>query len=152
MLGEMMDSPERFGDFRSMSEPCPERVMPLVSQPAVELFLRIPIYVHFKDGRNRGLGRYAFRNEVPPQILRRTWKDRGPGFFETIVHRNLTFLKDILLDGWLVKQKLLERAVLLEVLSGKAGGRKFYAEELLYYADIESWAHSWSSGADQAAA
>jgi asparagine synthase (glutamine-hydrolysing) len=43
----------------------PERVRPLVSQPVIELCLRIPTYVLAADGIDRALVRRAFVGKVP---------------------------------------------------------------------------------------
>lgn len=139
MLGELAGSPEQFGHFSRAEDPAVERLMPLVSQPAMEIFLRIPPYLHLKNGRNRGLARDAFTREVPKKVLRRTWKDRGAGYLEAVVHRNTKFLKETLLDGYLVKEKLLERAALTAVLSEASGNLQYHCDSLLFFSDIETW-------------
>ncbi len=143
MLGELGGSPEQFGHFSRAEDPAVEQLMPLVSQPAMEIFLRIPLYLHLKTGRNRGLARDAFSREVPKKVLRRTWKDRGPGYLEAIVHRNIKFLTEVLLDGYLVKEKLLERAELTAALSETSGNLQYHCDSLLFFSDIETWLRRW---------
>jgi asparagine synthase (glutamine-hydrolysing) len=143
MLGELGNSPEQFGHFSRTEDPAVERLMPLLSQRAMETFLRIPTYLHLKNGRNRGLARDAFTHEVPRAVLRRTWKDRGPSYLEAIVHRNLKFLKEVLLDGYLVKEKLLAPAALSEVVSETSSKIEYYCDSLLFFTDIETWLHKW---------
>jgi hypothetical protein len=62
---------------------------------------------------------------------------------EAVVHRNLKFLKEVLLDGYLVKEKLLEPAALSEVVSGTGGKIEYYCDSLLFFSDIETWLHKW---------
>jgi asparagine synthase (glutamine-hydrolysing) len=147
MLGELGGSPEQFGHFSRAEDPAVERLMPLVSQRAMEIFLRIPPYLHLKNGRNRGLARDAFTREVPKTVLRRTWKDRGPGYLEAVVHRNIEFLKETLLDGYLVKEKLLERPALTSVLSEASGKLQYHCDSLLFFSDIETWFRRWPNAA-----
>lgn len=53
----------------------PEHVNPLLSQPIVELCLRIPTYLQVYGGYDRALARRAFMNEVPREIIMRLWKE-----------------------------------------------------------------------------
>jgi asparagine synthase (glutamine-hydrolysing) len=130
----------------------PEVIAPLYSQPATELFLRIPLYVHFHGGRERGLARQAFAQEVPEEILRRTWKDRAPGFLDRLVQRHRKFLRELLLDGVLVKERLLNRDALEDALSDRISNSPVYPGELLRHLDVEIWARHWRGDAGVASA
>lgn len=121
----------------------PEVIAPLYSQPATELFLRIPLDVHFQDGRERGLARNAFATDVPQEILRRTWKDRAPGFLEELVQRHRKFLRELLLDGVLVQQGMLNREAVEDALSDRMSSSPVFPGELLRHLDVEIWARQW---------
>lgn len=130
----------------------PEIVSPLYTQPVTELLLRIPIYVHFDQGRDRGLARKAFAAEVPEPILRRLWKDRAPGFHDQIFERQRAFLTETLLEGVLTSHGLLKRALVEEVLAAGPTKNTVYLGEVFRHLDTELWARQWMQGAQQRAA
>jgi asparagine synthase (glutamine-hydrolysing) len=141
-LGALLAPPESYNIARDAR--APEVLAPLYSQPAMELFLRIPLDVHFQDGRERGLARNAFAEDVPPEILRRTWKDRAPGFLDELVLRHRKFLTEMLLDGVLVHEGLLDRAAVENTLSDRISTSLAFPGELLRHLDVEVWARHWS--------
>jgi asparagine synthase (glutamine-hydrolysing) len=120
-----------------------ELVTPLLSQPLVELCLRVPSFVLF-DGRDRGLVRRAFVKEVPPEILARSWKDRVQGFPEQVFNHNHEFLRELLLDGVLVREHLLDRRRVERSLSARLGQNDVHVGELLDHAMTEAWARCWT--------
>jgi len=105
----------------------------------VELSLRIPVYILFHRGCERGLAREAFRHDVPYPILRRQWKDRAPGAFEDLVRRNRAFLYDTLLGGVLCREGLLDRTAIESALSGALSMRQFQVIELMNCLHLENW-------------
>lgn len=140
-LGALLAPPESYNV--STGACAPEVVAPLYSQPATELFLRIPLDVHFQDGRERGLARSAFVRDVPQEILRRTWKDRAPGFLDELVQRHRKFLRELLLDGVLVHERLLDRGAVEEALADRISNSPVFPGELLRHLDVEIWARQW---------
>ncbi|MET0535709.1 MAG: asparagine synthase-related protein, partial [Steroidobacter sp.] len=92
-LGMLIAVPEFYNVSAPKDAVVPAIISPLYAQPAMELLLRIPIYTHFHDGRDRGLARKAFAQDVPEPILRRLWKDRAPGFHDELLERHRVFLK-----------------------------------------------------------
>jgi asparagine synthase (glutamine-hydrolysing) len=148
-LGEMLSSPEFYNVAAGIG--APEVIAPLYSQPAMELFLRIPVDVHFHGGRERGLARRAFAPEVPKEILRRHWKDRAPGFLDRLVQRHRKFLRELLLDGVLVEERLLNRAAVEEALCERISSSAVFPGELLLHLDVEIWARQWRRSGNGAA-
>jgi asparagine synthase (glutamine-hydrolysing) len=151
-LGTLIALPDYYTVAASPDAPVPEIVMPLYSQPVLELLLRIPIYVHFHEGRDRGLARKAFRADVPEPILRRLWKDRAPGFHDPMFERQRGFLQETLLEGTLVRQGLLNRALLEEVLSPAPSKNTVYPGEVFRHLDTELWSRHWLHSTQQQAA
>ena len=121
-----------------------ETIFPLLSQPLVELCVSIPSYLHFEQGRDRGLARRAFADDVPAAILARTWKDRVQGFPEEILHANLPYFRSILLDGILVKERFLDAKALETTLSGNALKDTASVGEILDHVLVECWLRSWT--------
>src|SRR3569833_951549 len=69
----------------------PERTFPLLSQPLVELCLRVPTHVLIKGGRDRALARRAFEGHLPSEIVRRAAKGRADQHVRNILDANLDF-------------------------------------------------------------
>lgn len=149
-LGTLLCSPDYYNGL-APADCAPEVVAPLCSQPALELFLRIPIYRHF-EGRDRGLARRAFAQEVPAPILSRTWKDRAPGSYGELVRRNREFLRELFLDGALVGEKLLDRAAVEAALSPSPHKATVLPGEIFRHLDVELWARHWLREARRRAA
>jgi asparagine synthase (glutamine-hydrolysing) len=149
---EILPTPADF--YNAVNEPdtlSPEIISPFYSQPAIELCLRIPLYVHFEDGRDRGLARRAFSREVPRPILRRMRKERMPGLYGELVRRNRDFLRELLLDGVLIGEGLLSRTAVENALSGAPSSTVGSAEEIFRHLDTEMWARRWTQKARRAA-
>ena len=141
-----------YDPLRDPSGSHPESICPLHAQPVVELCLRIPNYIHFHEGRDRGLARRAFELDVPKEILRRQWKDSIPGFGELIFMQNLEFARELLSDGMLVQNGLLDRRCVETALSGRPTKSAGSVAEIFDYLMVESWARIWSNSKLHAAA
>jgi asparagine synthase (glutamine-hydrolysing) len=138
-LGNLMRTPQFYDPFCDPGEPAPVSIAPLYAQPVVELALRIPIFMHFHAGHDRGLARLAFYNDIPDEIRNRRWKDRAPGAFEEVTFHNREFICETLLDGNLAKEGVIDRAAVEDVLRGNLSKRQFFIGELYTYLDMEIW-------------
>jgi asparagine synthase (glutamine-hydrolysing) len=141
-LGVLVLTPE-FYNVTDAAQPEPEIVSPLYAQPALELFLRMPIHVHAEGGRDRGLARRAFAREVPEQILQRQWKDRAPGFHSELLLRNLDRGRELFLDGVLVREGLLDRAAVEAAFAPGPSKTEVLPAEIYRHMDVEVWARYW---------
>ena len=117
----------------------PYTVSPLCAQPVVELCGLIPVDVHFDGGRLRGLARRAFAAEVPEPILRRQWKDRPLLQLREVIALNLPFIREHLLEGRLVKERILSRTAVEQALCEGPSSRGAIGSEILTDLDIELW-------------
>jgi len=141
-----LTGPDEFYDpISSPDDPAPDSIFPLLSQPLVELCIRIPSYVHFHQGRDRGLARLAFAEDVPPPILQRTWKDRVQGFPEQILRNHLPDFRSLLVDGLLVKRNILDRRFVERSLSGDGLAAGASVGEIIDHVLVESWLRAWSN-------
>lgn len=143
-LGMLLSAPAFYPVTSAFAARSLVAIAPLYSQPVVETLLRMPSYVLFHGGRDRGLARQAFVGDVPQPILDRLWKDRAPGTGEILIARNLRFLRELLLDGVLVRERLLNRAALDRSLLAQPGANRTCAPQMLDYMEIEMWAREWS--------
>lgn len=132
-----------FNDPLARPDDCGE-VQPLRSQPLVELALRIPTYVQVGNGVERGLARRAFTQDLPAEILARRWKGRPCDLPDVHFAANLSFIREVLLDGLLVQNNLLDRQMLERTLSAPtraAGGHL----ELFEHVITECWLRRWTN-------
>src|SRR5581483_2761138 len=135
------------------SGPYPERTLPLMSQPLVELCLRTPTYVLIKSGMDRATARLAFAADLPPEIVKRRNKGRIDQHLRNVLDANLNFVRDRLLNGHLVKRGLLHRANLDLYLTRERSPADFqYAEILQEHLCIEAWLSKWLDNREPAAA
>ena len=127
-------------------------VYPLYSQPVVELFLRIPSYVLTAGARDRAVARKAFADLIPPSISGRRSKGKLTGYYNTILMVNAPYIRDLLMDGLLVSNGILDRARLETHLSDDALVRGDHSLSILDYLSVEHWAQSWEAASGKAAA
>jgi len=129
------------------SGPFTERTMPLLSQPLVELCLRIPTYVLIRNGMDRATARRAFAPDLPPEIIKRRNKGRIDQHLRDVLDANLDFVRDLLLNGRLVQEGLLNRRNLEMYLTRERSPADFeYSEILQEQMCVEAWLASWLNG------
>ena len=121
----------------------PETVTPLLSQPLLELVMRIPTWVLTIGGWDRALARRAFGNEVPRRILTRRTKGGQEEYARLIFMRDVDFARDLLLDGRLVREGILDAVHLADVLSGRPTRISTTNPELYACLSMEAWLRQW---------
>ena len=129
-----------------------DMVHPLLSQPLLETCLRIPADLLTFGGVNRALAREAFKGRIPQSIYARQTKGEMVHFYNNMAVTNKAFLRELLLDGVLQKNHVLEAGALEHTLSdaGLLRGRAYM--DILMAAVMEVWARSWASPNWRAAA
>lgn len=121
---------------------------PLLSQPIIELFARIPTYVLKYRGVGRSVARRAFAAELPAQIRRRSWKSVTDNFMHQVFRRHEGFFRDVLVDGLLVKEGLLDRDKVQRHMNEAQDGYVEGATLLIgEYFDLEIWLRSLQTSA-----
>jgi asparagine synthase (glutamine-hydrolysing) len=123
----------------------PLMVHPLMSQPLTELCLRIPTYMHLRDGWERAILRRAFSADLPEEIRTRTSKGGLEEYAKDIVTKNMGFVRQLLLDGILVRERILNRRRLEDALSGEPRKISLFVATLLAYLSKEIWLESWTA-------
>ncbi|MFJ2995503.1 asparagine synthase-related protein [Pandoraea sp. NPDC087047] len=123
--------------------PGPERTFPLLSQPIVELCLRIPSYQHIKLACDRAVARRAFAADLPTSIVRRYLKGYIAQHTYHIFEHNIDFIRTFLLDGELVRNGMLVRETIERYLSGHPPDDQQYSIILHEYVCTEAWLRSW---------
>jgi asparagine synthase (glutamine-hydrolysing) len=138
-LGTLAFAPSFYDLSTSHHDAAPYVASPLCAQPVFEMCARIPVDVHFDGGRIRGLARRAFANEVPEPILRRQWKDRPLLQLGEVVRFNLPFIREQLLEGALMKERILDRVAVEQALGNGLGSSSAISSEILSHLDLELW-------------
>ncbi len=123
--------------------PTADVINPLVSQPVVELCLRIPTYLHAAEGKDRAVARTAFAGDLPREILTRVWKGAADRHLQEMLSSNLGLVRQVLLDGGLVKAGILDRKRLEKAVAPGAVGSVSHAAEVFGYFCAEAWLHRW---------
>jgi asparagine synthase (glutamine-hydrolysing) len=120
-------------------------VAPLLGQPLVETCLRVPSWCWFEDGRNRAVARRAFASVLPDEIAARRSKGSPDGFLGEICERHGAALREMLLDGLLARQGIIDDAAVERALDAAGPMAPVDFGRLLRLADVEAWARGWAS-------
>ncbi|MFA6606674.1 MAG: asparagine synthase-related protein, partial [Sphingomonas sp.] len=127
-------------------------VHPLMSQPILELALATPSWVACEGGVDRARARRAFMDVIPASVLHRRLKGGPDGFASQIMQIHREAIREILLDGRLVREHLVDRDSLEQALTESALMRGHNYARLLQLLDAEAWAHHWLSVANRSKA
>jgi asparagine synthase (glutamine-hydrolysing) len=118
---------------------------PLFSQPLVELCLRIPLYTLLRGGGDRALERAAFRDIVPAPIVRRENKGTVAISAMSKIRECLPFIRDLILDGVLVRERIIDRAAIEPYLAGNRPTNSRVLWPFLSCIAAEVWARKWDA-------
>lgn len=139
-----MSIPLNFEDqFAPINQPT--EVLPIFSQPILELCLRIPTYVLAANGWDRGAARLAFSGLVPSEIIRRKSKGGREEHVTEIFHRNVDFIREMLLGGRLAAEGLLNVNAAERALYGTPAEVGTGMMELFMYLSVETWVRNWET-------
>jgi asparagine synthase (glutamine-hydrolysing) len=112
----------------------------------MELCLRIPSYVWITGGRDRSIARRAFADALPHAVIRRTQKGLIDRYNRRMLDENAAFIGEMLLDGLLVKEGLLDRERLGAYIRADASPAGFeYNEVLRQHLCTEIWLRRWAA-------
>ena len=118
---------------------------PMFSQPLIELCLRIPTYTLLRGGIDRALERAAFRECVPDSIIRRQNKGSVATAFMSKLRESLPFVRDLLLDGVLVREGIIVRSSLESYLAANRPMNPQALWPFLSCIAAEVWARKWDA-------
>jgi asparagine synthase (glutamine-hydrolysing) len=124
----------------------PEFTHPLLSQPVIEFCLGVPAHTLIEGGWDRAVARRAFADCLPAEIVRRRAKGNICAFGNALLDANRGWLRDILLGGVLVKERLLDRSRIESSLSGSRPLTDKESAELLHtFFSAEAWVRRWQA-------
>jgi asparagine synthase (glutamine-hydrolysing) len=116
---------------------------PMFSQPLVELCLRIPSYVHLRAGVARAVEKAAFREVVPAEILARERKGQSTLSVLECLHRSEAFIRELLMDGVLAHERILDRQAMEPFLNYRRPLRLTETFPLISCVAAELWLRTW---------
>jgi asparagine synthase (glutamine-hydrolysing) len=126
---------------------------PLASQPLVEAFFRIPAPFHFTGAKSGAAIRKAFGTEFSELVLKRgTGKGTPNLLLREVVAGNRDFLRELFLDGLLVRRRILDKIKLEAALSGAVSRSQIGVGEIISQLYIECWLRSWAKTQSSAVA
>lgn len=121
----------------------PEIVNPLLSQPLVELCLRLPTYVLTQGGQGRALARRAFARDLHPDIATRRSKGGMEEHVKAVLMSNIEFARSMLLDGELARRGLIDRDKVGQLLSSQPTALVGPMGHLHALIGVEAWLTRW---------
>jgi len=116
----------------------------LLSQPMIEICLALPSHALAFGVTDRALARRAFSRWLPPSIAAGQTKASASAYYARAVRANLPLIRQRLLEGSLVRHRVLDRGRLARALD---------PAQLLIGADygaltgllsLEAWVQGWS--------
>ena len=123
---------------------------PLLSQPLIELVLRIPSHVLTHGGKGRALARAAFARDLPAAILARRTKGGTTSYFARMALDQLGEIRPFLLDGLLAEQDFIDREGLGQWLNERSLQHVADIPRLFKLLATEAWLRSWSGARSEA--
>lgn len=123
----------------------PPRHALLLAQPIVETCLRVPSWLWFERGRNRAVARRAFSTLLPETIAWRSSKGAMDSFVAEIFEANRNKIAEMLLDGRLAANNLIDRDAVARALADRGPVRGQTFGRLMHFVDIEAWLDSWAN-------
>ncbi|MCV2438701.1 asparagine synthetase B family protein [Paucibacter sp. DJ2R-2] len=124
-------------------EAAPELVNPLLSQPLVELCLRLPSHLLTRGGQGRALARRAFENDLPASIIRRRSKGGMEEHVKAVLNANINTVRELLLDGELCRRGLLDRSRLQAQLFDRPSTQSASSSQIHALVAVEAWLSRW---------
>ena len=116
---------------------------PLASQPILELFARMPLYLFTSRAEDRAVTRRAFAGDLSPELLARRSKAGLTTFSHRVIRRHWKFLREFMLDGILVERGLLSAPKLEALFSRPEAELGSSVTDLFCCFDVEVWLRRW---------
>ena len=121
-----------------------EVVRPLMSQPLIELCLRLPAWTLSAGGVNRGLARRAFQGLVPELVLQRTTKGYAARYYVDRASACRSEIIDALANGELAARNLVSATDVLALGALEQLTTQPSSSRMLMYYGIEAWLRAWT--------
>lgn len=124
-----------------------EVIHALISQPLLELCLRLPTYLLCGNGISRGLARTAFSRSLPATIVQRVSKGDASRYFADQVARHRHQMVLALHDGELESLGLVSRKDVEAFLNSNEFRTHSFGRMIFLYYTVEAWLRTWKGAA-----
>lgn len=120
-------------------------LMPLFSQPVMELCLAIPVPDLAGASYDRPFARETFASRLPPCVVERRAKGNVSAYVARLVAASCDTLRPYLIEGCLAEAGVLDRAKLRHTLDPEnlMTGQAQFAGHVLNAAAVEAWVRHW---------
>lgn len=115
----------------------------LISQPLVEICLRIPSWMWFDRGHNRAAARHAFSADLPPGTIWRRSKGTPDSYLVELFEARRPAIRTALSDGILAALGLLDIAAIHMLLDDPRPPHDLTFVRIMTLLDVEAWARTW---------
>ncbi|MDE1917863.1 MAG: hypothetical protein KGJ57_08230 [Sphingomonadales bacterium] len=119
-------------------------IYPLLSQPVVELCLRIPTWLWCEGGINRAIARCAYRDALPKVTIQRRSKGTFDRLGIELIERHRATLQEFLCGGALAGAGLIKPDAVREAIGGMASYQDLTWSRILTLVDVEAWTRARS--------
>lgn len=117
---------------------------PLMAQPIVEHCLTIPSWMWISGGQDRVPAREAFADLLPSAITARRSKGTPTGFAMHLLDANRDAIRELLLDGLLAREGILDRMAVEAFLERPDPRDVVRYMEIMALVDVEAWLKAWA--------
>ncbi|MCW6530721.1 asparagine synthase-related protein [Sphingomonas sp. MMSM20] len=124
----------------------PPSIAPLLSQPIVELCLKVPSWAWVSGGVDRALARKAFRGVIPDVLLDRRGGGGPSGFVDRLYRQNEAMVLDELRSGFLQDHGIIAAAEIPDHARSGGGQHPLHPQRLLALLAADTWARHWEDG------
>jgi asparagine synthase (glutamine-hydrolysing) len=118
---------------------------PLLAQPLLEYCLSVPSWLWNAEGRDRAVARAAFKEMLPRAITDRRTKGSLEGYFQRRFRALLPQLRELLLDGELARDQVIDRKAVEATLAHGDETASDMRMRLSEIATVERWLGAWRS-------
>lgn len=115
-------------------------IYPFLSQPIIEFCLSVATWRWCEGGRDRSLAREAYRDLLPRAVLERRIKGAFNQFVSQVFYRNIPVVRELLGDGALAQQGVIDRNAVLLALENPERLSEQAMIRLCHLIDAEAWA------------
>ncbi|WP_169805722.1 asparagine synthase-related protein [Novosphingobium rosa] len=114
-------------------------VYPLLSQPVIELCLKIPTWMWCDGGINRAVAREAYRDALPPLTIQRSTKGTFDRLGIELIEQQRGAIEDFVCGGALAQAGIIDVDAVREAIRGMASYQGLNWVRVLGFVDVEAW-------------
>lgn len=119
-------------------------IHPLISQPLIEVALRIPGHFSIRQGWNRSVARSSFSDLLSDDVRFRTSKVDMTPWVRRAIRSNLIWVREFLLEGILARENIIDADRIQAMLSNIVNSNTALINHLFLPLYMEGWLRQWT--------